>query len=434
MSLQAGTDITAILWKEFQSSQVQVQLDQSHNLYNINNTDSLEPGNVVKRNRLGSRHKRNYDKIGGNTKTNKKYRKRRYFIGNLDKELTEKYDYDKQTSSHILQRQNSPTRTIKDHLYTKEALYSAKIVHLYNSVYDIINCEMTETQHFSSLSDNILDLKNGRPNHELKDGRPNLEKIKVNNNKNLTGKIYNTMKKIIFKLPTVMVLTKGGVIGQEEGEINRGEKNPSEINRGPELGETELKEPEYEQEILSKEVATNLSNLGNFIDLRKCKNTVYYVLSDFVIRKGTIHPHVIYNNVPGWLYDAVNKSMETEPRLHLIYSTDMRGVNEWLGQLCSLINLHNLFAADLEANQKLNCSAILIHLAGLLSNHPLNSINRQGMSFPDSILQKSTFENVNKCLADIHGRDNLSSFVSSTLACVPHKTGTNSFDLICGQN
>ena len=37
MSLQAGTDITTILWKEFQSSQVQVQLDQSHNLYNTEN-------------------------------------------------------------------------------------------------------------------------------------------------------------------------------------------------------------------------------------------------------------------------------------------------------------------------------------------------------------------------------------------------------------
>ena len=272
----------------------------------------------------------------------------------------------------------------------------------------------TETEHFSSLSDNIKDL--------LKDDGDR-EKIKVinnnnnnNNNKNLSGKIYNTVKKIIFKLPTVMVATNNSLFGEEI--------------------EKEFKEPVYEQEKLSREVvAASLSNLGNFIDLRKCKNTVYYVLSDFVIRKGTIHPHVIYNNVPGWLYDAVNKSTETEPRLHLIYSTDMRGVNEWLGQLCSLINLHNSFAADLEANQKLNCSAILIHLAGLLSNHRLNSINRQGMSFPDSVLQKSTFENVNKCLAVIQGGDNLSSFVSSTLACVPHKTGTNSFDLIyCTKN
>ena len=34
--IEPGTDVTALLWKTLQSSQIQNQLDQSHNVYTIN--------------------------------------------------------------------------------------------------------------------------------------------------------------------------------------------------------------------------------------------------------------------------------------------------------------------------------------------------------------------------------------------------------------
>ena len=169
------------------------------------------------------------------------------------------------------------------------------------------------------------------------------------------------------------------------------------------------------------------TNITNFIDLRKNKKWVLYMLSDNIKRYGTIQSHIIYNKVPGWLIDAIQISYRKN--LHLVYSTDIRGVNEWMGQTCSLINLHHLFSLYLERNN-INYTIILLHLAGILSSKTLNPINRQGMHFSENILQKCTFENVKNMLSQASGCDNLSSFISSTLMCVPHKSGTNYFDLL----
>ena len=178
-------------------------------------------------------------------------------------------------------------------------------------------------------------------------------------------------------------------------------------------------------------ITTDFCNINNYIDVRKSKKWILYLLSDNIPRIGTCQPHFIYNKIPGWLIDAMQ--ITSEKNLFLIYSTDMRGVNEWLGQLCSLINLHHLLAINLESNNDVNCTAILIHLAGLLTNRKLNPINRQGMSFPNSILQKTTFENVKKQLSTASGSDNLTNFISTTLTVIPHKTGTNSFNLLSSE-
>ena len=39
--LDPGTDISAIIWKCFQSTNIQIQLDSSHNLYNKNNKTEI---------------------------------------------------------------------------------------------------------------------------------------------------------------------------------------------------------------------------------------------------------------------------------------------------------------------------------------------------------------------------------------------------------
>lgn len=169
------------------------------------------------------------------------------------------------------------------------------------------------------------------------------------------------------------------------------------------------------------------SNITNFIDLRKNKKWVQYCLSDNVIRYGAVEPHIIFNKMPAWLVDALQIAFRL--KLYLLYSTDIRGVNQWLGQTCSLINLHNLLNLNSKHND-INYTALLIHTAGLLSTNTLNSINRQGMSFPENALQKSTFENVKRKLSNVKNVDNLSSFISLSLMCLPQKSGTNFFDLI----
>ena len=168
------------------------------------------------------------------------------------------------------------------------------------------------------------------------------------------------------------------------------------------------------------------SNITNFIDLRKNKKYVQYCLSDKVIRYGAMEPHIIFNKMPAWLVDALQLSFNL--KLYLLYSTDIRGVNQWLGQTCSLINLHNLLNLNSKHND-INYTALLIHTAGLLSTNTLNSINRQGMSFSENALQKSTFENVKRKLSSVKNVDNLSSFISLSLMCLPQKSGTNFFDL-----
>lgn len=315
--LPPGTDLTAIIWKTLQSTQIQTQLDQSHNLYDI---ERLQPENIKTF---------NYYNQDDNFK-----------IANIDQDLT-KIKKALRIKRKCIKKRNK---------VSLENLYLPKIKNLYNNIYNLLDREII--------------------------------------NKDL--EIKDLIIRDLLESPTLNENNQKSVID-----------------------------------------SAWLANLGNYMDIRKNKEWVSYVLSDFIVRQGVIHPHPIYNKLPGWLFDAIQIS--NKEKQFLIYSTDMRGVNEWLGQLCSLINLHNLFSVNLEAQQGLNCTAILIHLAGILSTRPLNSINRQGMSYPDSILQRTTFENVKKFLSNANGLDNLCSFVSSTIACLPHKTGTNAFDLLMSE-
>lgn len=324
--LPPGTDLTAVIWKTLQSTQIQTQLDQSHNLYDI---EKLQTENSRNKDKFKNYHS-DYD----------------YVMADIDKDLTKIKETSKKRRDHSIR--------------VLENLYLPKIRNVYNQIYSILSSRSMETKEMKSLSE--LEIKN-----------------------------------VIFDA----------------------------LLQSPTLNE------DNQRSVID---SAWLANLGNFMDIRKNKEWVSYVLSDFVPRQGPIHPHPIYNNIPGWLFDAVQIS--GEKKLSLIYATDMRGVSEWMGQFCSLINLHNLFSVNLENQQDLNCTAILIHLVGILSTRPLNSINRQGMYFPDNVLQKTTFENVKNLLSKVNGSDNLSSFISSTIACLPHKTGTNSFDLSvnCDEN
>lgn len=319
--LPPGTDLTAILWKTLQSTQIQTQLDQSHNLYDIERLQSENPYKTSKCHYYGAD-----DDFG---------------IANIDEKLIK--------IKNALQPKRKNAQKIKKY-NAIENLYLPKFRKIYNQIYCIIT---------SSSSSSL----------------------------NKDCEIKNVIIRDLLESPTL------------------NEKNEK-----------------------STVDSAWLANLGNYMDIRKNKEWVSYVLSDFIGRQGPIHPHPIYNKIPGWLFDAIQIS--NKEKQFLVYSTDIRGSNEWMGQFCNLINLHNLLSVNLEAQQGLNCTAILIHLVGILSTQPLNSINRQGMSYPDSVLQKTTFENVKKFLSKAQGLDNLCSFVSSTIACLPHKTGTNSFDLL----
>ena len=305
--MEPGTDLTAILWKSLQSTQIQTQLDQSHNLYEIvkENSDSQSD---------------HHDDSGGAMRPSSDNE-------NLDKQLRKL-----RKSKKLLVRPKNAQVNV----------YANRVRHTFEAVYSLLKEGAKEEVIKETISQELMD----KPLYPDTGAAPTM----------------------------------------------------------------------------------SVANLSNFIDIRKSKDWVFYYLSDHVPRKGSIHPHFIYTKVPGWLYDA--SRIANEKGLFLIYSTDMRGVSEWMGQLCSLINMHNLLSINLESQQGINCTAILIHLAGLLSTRPINSINRQGMHFPNSILQKCTFENVKNCLAKIEGTDDLSSFVSATIACLPHRTGTNSFDVM----
>lgn len=307
IELDPGTDITAILLKIFQSSQIQTQLDSSHNLYkNIEkekkslNNDTSSPN------------------ICNNTSED---------LENLDALLSEKCC--------------SKKKNIKTN---NENVYQTSVGNIYNL--------------FSTLDSN---------------------KSSLNKHCIIEQELIKSISSL--SSPTIMCLKETSIFG----------------------------------------------NITNFIDLRKSKKWVSYLLSDNVIRYGVIQPHFIFNKIPGWLFDAIQLSYENN--LYLIYSTDMRGVNEFMGQVCSLINLHNMLSLKLETDGE-NYTAILIHLAGILSTNSLNPINRQGMTYPESVLQKTTFENVKRFLNKASGSDNLRNFISSSLMCVPHKSGTNSFDLL----
>lgn len=176
------------------------------------------------------------------------------------------------------------------------------------------------------------------------------------------------------------------------------------------------------------------TSLSHFIDIRKSKFWVEYMLSDKKKRYGTTASHPVYPAIPGWIIDAVY-ALKKNPNLYLIYSTDVRGVDKWLGHLCSIINISKLLYLRIEKEMtNLNATLIFLHVAGLLTPETLNPINRQGMKYPCSILQKVTFENVRlQLLSASHENklcDNLCNFVGATTTCVPQRTGTNCFNLL----
>ena len=193
--------------------------------------------------------------------------------------------------------------------------------------------------------------------------------------------------------------------------------------------------PDYKNKRLFKiDVCEIFSSMAHFIDFRKSKIFVEYMLSDGVKRFGLTVNHLIFPAIPMWLFDACSL-VSKDPSLYLIYSTDIRSVNAFLGHITSIVNLSNLLFLKIEQqNTKINATLILIHLTGIFTPDKYNPINRQGIRFPCSTLQRITFENVKnnmiKAAKEKRVYDNLFSFISSTIVGIPRVTGTNSFNLI----
>ena len=186
--------------------------------------------------------------------------------------------------------------------------------------------------------------------------------------------------------------------------------------------------------IFQSDMFNIFSYIAHFIDCRKCKIYVRYMLSDGIERIGIILGHPIFPAIPLWIFDVIRLLIKND-QLYLIYSTDTRNVAKWFGHFTSLVNLSNLLYLMIErGNSELNTTLILLHLGGIFTKNLTDPINRQGMKFPCNVLQKTTFENVKNQLLKISKEkklvDNLSSFISSTIMCVPRGTGTNSFNLM----
>ena len=378
-SEEYGTDITALLWKIFQSTQIQKQLDLSHNLYklpqfnfnnnnnnntvkNLNNNtnnNNTNPCNLKDNNISTSKKSKIIAPKTNNNITiarkkeknlNKNPRSVKLLIKNLDKLIN------RSDEKNSVKKKKNNRQLIKN-------VYSEKLLKLYDAI---------------ALVDSPL-----------------LELDKINYDEY----IYKQINEHLVNSP----LTPQNILGDD-----------------------------YAQDIIFKNDTENsFSNIANFINIRKSKIWVLYLLSDGIPRYGTIHPHPVYNLLPGWLFDALQ--IIGNLNMHLIYSTDLRGVNTWMGELANLINIHNLLSIDIEKNG-FNCTLILMHIVGLFSSESTNPISRQGIKFPDSILQKTTFENVKNLLSAAieqkQNYDNLCSFISSTIACIPHKSGSNSFNLL----
>ena len=345
MECEPGTDITALLWKLLQSTQIQCSLDTSHNLYRIKRKKKTKITTTITK-----------------QKKNKNKKKRNGDIKPSTIALSSSSSFSFENLDDIL-------------LLLKSSISSQTV-------------DTTTTATTAATTD-YLDPRKKRK-------RKNVYHTKIQTLYKDIVKSSKTYDSIRRAIQHHLIDTPMSCEGNQYAELTKG-----------------------------------FSNLTSFIDIRKSKKWVLYLLSDNVPRIGTIQPHFIFNRIPGWLFDAVQIASRDNKNLSLIYSTDMRGVSEWMGQLCHLINLHYMFHVNLEThNKKLNCTAIIIHLAGLLTEQKINPINRQGMSFPSSVLQSSTFENVKKQLEKVSGRDNLSNFISTTLMCIPRRTGTNSFNLV----
>ena len=175
-------------------------------------------------------------------------------------------------------------------------------------------------------------------------------------------------------------------------------------------------------------------SLTNLLELRKVKLWARYMLSDGVIRYGTIQKHPLYNRCPGWLMDVL-WHQRRNGNLTLVWCTDIRGVEKYLGALCSTINLHHLFQR-LERKDRNNYTAILLQMT-ILSTESLNPINRQGIKFPQSAVTGCTFENIKRSLSSMKKRknkkkeyrDGASAPFTRLMLVLPNRIGTNYFDL-----
>ena len=346
--LDPGTDISAIIWKCFQSTNIQGQLDSSHNLYKDNTTTTTTTTNNNNNN---------------NTK--------RKFINSEDS--------------------SSSSTSCSSFLKVSSELTLDEILNNNNNNNDNNNTNNSNTTTITNKNNN---------NYECR-----------------IISIYRQLRKKLRDKTLLYQIIKSELIDKP---------------LTPSIQTMQSYDFKYDVEY-------SFNNITSMIDIRRSKKWVKYVLSDKVVRYGTIEPHFIFNKIPGWLFDAAQHC-----GLSLIYSTDMRGVQEWMGQLCSLINLHNLIAATFEKEKDIdndndnddddddiNYTIIIMHLAGLLSRAPLNPINRQGMTFPGSILQSVMFENVKKrMISDPEGVDNLTNSISCALSCTNPPTGTKMFNLI----
>ena len=341
--IEAGTDLTALIWKSLQSSQIQKQLDQSHNMYTFNHTNDSN-----------------------------------------NKDKKENYNNDIVTDNAT----NNDNSTLLNNLPTNLFLY---LLPYKNQIIQNID--------------------------EMYPDNNNINNNNNNNNKNNNNYYYNDLYNLYSYFNNInnedikRKILKSKIISAFV-------KNPINL-----LTQSYLWEKEMERNELF-EVQNYFCNINNFIDLRKNRKYVIYCLSDNVERCGLIEPHIIFNKMPIWLVDALQYAYDNN--LYLVYSTDIRGVNQWMGQLCSLINIHNLL--NMNENNS-NNTALLLHIAGILSLNSLNAINRQGMWFSNNVLQRCTFENIKKLLSNVSDCDDLSSFISTSLMCLPQKSGTNYFDL-----
>lgn len=372
--IEAGTDVTALIWKTLQSSQIQRQLDQSHNIYYNDDASAIED------------------------------EKMKFSCSGSKIEKIDNYN-DNSNKKNIM---NDNRKILTDEMFNYLSQYSDVIIRNIDDDSNSLNNTTTSTITGTTTNNNNKNVYFDRLHKLYLD---NYSDYDCNDgSKKCKDKIKIAVRQQIFQLFLQTPLTPFNYSFSS---------SPSE----PITGGATAKD--YYEELIN--IKNFHTNINNFIDLRKNKKWVLYVLSDNVERYGTMQPHIIFNKMPGWLFDALQ--IAYKKNLFLKYSTDLRGVNEWLGQFCSLINLHNLLALN-EINPTINYTALLLHLAGILSTSRLNPINRQGMLFSNNVLQKCTFENVKKLLTKARDKDDLSSFISSTLLCIPQKTGTNAFDLI----
>ena len=163
-------------------------------------------------------------------------------------------------------------------------------------------------------------------------------------------------------------------------------------------------------------------SITNLYELRCPKRWCKYMLTDGVIRYGCIQKHPnsslmtsSFSVLPGWLVDAINifkrkkkqiNSLNLEKNndlgLGLVWCTDVRGVSNYMGSVCSLINLHHLFQRFEYIHQD-NFTVVLAHMT-VLSTAPLNSITRRGLHYPMTAISSRTFEDIRRSLLKLTTR------------------------------